>query len=605
MLAVGSQHVHGPPRIVVVVVVAVIFCAPRLSANDPLTPTVQTTPGAAGPAAVTALVPAPSTAPLMAWAEQSFAAAAIGEQHGQASCVDAYYQCAAYSLQVVEHGLTRSPRDARFDRAWSLYHMSLAKVIQLGQLFGRLDARRGLKVNTPTGAILIPISYHGFSWVPGDFQRVVVVGEYHSPSPRQVYRRPGLGVPLIVIRERGTPGDFLLDGQPFAATAVLRLPPSLTVGGAAAGGPPAAPSVQSVLELYDPQRVKCVSLHGANLALAGDLTAPLSYAWMTVKRDPIRNRIQPGTSRAEPELAFLEPYQPGKIPLVFVHGLLSDPLTWVDLANELQMREQVLNRYQVWAFRYPTGRPFLGPAADFRNELLRAVAAVDPGGADPALRQMVLVGHSMGGLVSKLLVTHSGNLLWSQFSGRPLQHINTTAEIKSRLASIFFFEPHPYVRRVVFIGTPHGGSSLASQAIGRLGSSWIRPPSEDELLYRNLLSQNPGAFNPAFQSRLPTSIDLLQPSDPLLIAIRNLPVSPRVQLHSIIGYGHRVLFSGDGDGAVPVSSAWHPGVSSEQFVMARHTELHRHPQTVNGLLQILAIHAARYDAEIATPGRGR
>ena len=282
-----------------------------------------------------------------------------------------------------------------------------------------------------------------------------------------------------------------------------------------------------------------------------------------------------------------------------MHGLLSDPFTWVDLANELQMREQTLKRYQVWAYQYPTGKPFLGPAADFRAELLRAIMTLDPQGTDPALRHMVLVGHSMGGLVSKLLITHSGNMLWSQTANRPLQHINATAETKARLARSFYFEPQPHVRRVVFIGTPHGGSSLAQMAIGRLGSSWITPPTAEEKRYRDLKAQNPGVFASFLGRRLPTSIDLLEPNNPLLIAIRNLPVSPQVQLHSIIGYGHYVLGAGDGDGAVPVSSAWHPGVASEQFVMARHTKLHHHPETINGLLQILAIHVAQYDAETA------
>jgi hypothetical protein len=133
--------------------------------------------------------------PLQVWAEQSFAAAAVQEQHGQDSCVDSYHECAVYSFQAIEQGLNRLPGDASLERVWSLYHMSLAKAIQLGQLFGRLDARRGLMVNTPGGAVLIPPTYHGFPWRPADFQRVVVVAEYNSPSPKHVYRRPGLGVP--------------------------------------------------------------------------------------------------------------------------------------------------------------------------------------------------------------------------------------------------------------------------------------------------------------------------------------------------------------------------------------------------------------------------
>ncbi len=531
-----------------------------------------------------------------AGAERALAAATVQEQTGQPSCVDAYFQCAVNALQAMQPELVAPQRSEQFARAWSLYHLGLAKVIELGQHFGRLDARRGLQIQMATGPITIPITHHGFPWIPDDFQQVLVVGEYHTKAPKRIYRRQGLGVPLIAIRHQGVPGDFIHPGQPFAATAVLRLSAAGSVVQPQANG---GPGLYPVIELYNPLDIKSIAFRGTGVGLAADLSAPFAYAWSTTKRDPIRDAIQPGTSWGKSELNFLEPYQPGKIPLVFVHGLLSDPFTWVDLANELQMRKEITRRYQIWTFRYPTGEPFLAPAADFRDELRRALATVDPTCSDPALQHMVLVGHSMGGLVSKLQVAHSGSILWNHFANRPLQQIRTDEQTRARLARVFFFEPQPFVRRVVFIGTPHRGSSLAAQVIGRIGSSWIKPPTDTETRYKNMMAQNPGVFAASLQRRLPTSIDMLEPDDPLLIGIEQLPISPHVQLHSVIGYGHTVLFSGDGDGVVPVTSARLPGVVTEQFVNARHTELHHKTETVNGLLQILAVHAAQYDAAIS------
>jgi pimeloyl-ACP methyl ester carboxylesterase len=553
----------------------------------------------------TVLLPTAAESGFSTWREQALAAAVAQEQAGSPGCVDAYFQCALFALQGMQPALAALQRDEHFNRAWSLYHLGLAKVIELGQRFGRLDPRRELRIQTTAGPATVPITHHTSAWLPADHQQLVVVGEYHAQQPKRIYRRPGLGIPLIALRHAAGTGDFLTPGQPFAATAVLRLVPGGAAGTWPADGGVAATGMVPVIELYAPLQTPTVELGGNPVPLAADVTAPLAFAWSIAEREPIRDALQPGTSRAQAALHFLEPYQPGKIPLVFVHGLLSDAFTWLDLANELQMHPQITSRYQVWAYRYPTGQAFLVPAADFREQLQRAVNTLNPGGADPALGQMVIVGHSMGGLMAKLQVTHSGAILWNLAANRPMDQIQADPQTRSQLARALFFEPLPFVRRVVFIGTPHGGSPLATLTVARIGSGWIEPPTDLDRRYRALIAQNPGVFAANLRRRLPTSIDMLEPDSSLLLGIRQLPVASHVQLHSIIGYGHHVPFSGDGDGVVPVSSARHPGVVSEQFVRARHVELHHQPETINGLLQILVIHAAQCDVEAAAARRNQ
>jgi pimeloyl-ACP methyl ester carboxylesterase len=214
---------------------------------------------------------------------------------------------------------------------------------------------------------------------------------------------------------------------------------------------------------------------------------------------------------------------------------------------------------------------------------------------------MVLLGHSMGGLISKLQVTHSGTFLWQQVANRPLQSIRATPEVQRELQRLFLFEPQSHIRRVVLIGTPHGGSSWASRSLGRLGSYFIEPAPDDEMAHQQLMAYNPGVFSPRVRQRFPTSIDMLEPSDPVLVAMRQLPVNPHARLHSIIGYGYSTLSPEDGDGIVPVSSARHAGVVSERFVRASHRRLHWHRDTVNEVLRILAVHAAEYDAAAGGP----
>ena len=142
---------------------------------------------------------------------------------------------------------------------------------------------------------------------------------------------------------------------------------------------------------------------------------------------------------------MFEPYQPGKIPLVFVHGLLSDPFTWANLANEIRARPDVLQRYQLWAYEYATGEPFLKSAAVLRRQLHEVQLQMDPSGSDAALSGVVLIGHSMGGLVSKLQVTYSGNQLWESVSCLPFESIVTTPATRMDLAESFFFDPSPIV----------------------------------------------------------------------------------------------------------------------------------------------------------------
>jgi len=330
------------------------------------------------------------------------------------------------------------------------------------------------------------------------------------------------------------------------------------------------------------------------------LRSPSFYgatAYADPRPAPSMGFFRPG---ADPEreagLICLEPYQPAKIPVVFVHGLLSSPDTWSDMVHELRRRPDIGDRFQFWAFGYPTGVSFLRSAARLRQELSETVARLDPTGSDPSLRHIVLVGHSMGGLVSKLQVTESGPWLWSAVSDVPFDSICSDELTRERLRSALFFRPHPCVDRVVFIAVPHLGSSLAARFLGRAGALLIDRP-DDERRHRQLVRDNPYAFADFVRRRLPTSVDMLQPGNPLLDTVATLPISGRVRLHSIIGTGWPMLTSGPADGVVPVSSARHPGVRSEFYVPTTHRWVHRDPDAAAEVARILREHARSVDSE--------
>ncbi len=532
-------------------------------------------------------------------AEALYKLALASEQRQAPEAVDQYFQTVILSWRAIHFPTVSSPSDFRSRRAWNLYHSGLSGLIQNGQQHHRLDPRRGLLINTPTGAGYVSIHYRGFPWEPNDFDRLVVANTITRRRLRRNHSRPGLGLGLVAFREHVHDDRFMSPKIPFAATAVLRPNDSPLQQPAAPTGTngnvvPSDPPLLATLELIDPLRVDSIEIGQHRVTIRRDISAPLDAVQKTSNANPIRGFLQPGISDSDDGLRMTEPYQRGKIPLIFVHGLLSNRLTWVSLANELRANRWVNDRFQLWTFQYPTGEPFLRSAAKLRRQLTEIVGTLDPHGQDPAMSQMILVGHSMGGLVSKLQVTSSGSVIWEQFSRLPIDNLRATPEHREELRTQFFFGPVPTVQRVIFIGTPHRGSSWASWSIGRLGANLIRATPEQTARHRALVQANPGVIARFAQRRIPTSVDLLTPHSPLLAAMGRLQVNPQVQLHSIIGTGQPMLTSGPADGVVPVASARHYG-TSEKLVNTTHGSLPHHRDAVVEILRILETHVREFD----------
>jgi hypothetical protein len=235
-------------------------------------------------------------------------------------------------------------------------------------------------------------------------------------------------------------------------------------------------------------------------------------------------------------------------------------------------------------------------------DLQEVLAAYGP--QYPALNQTVLIGHSMGGLLSKLQVTSSGDQLWHLVSKVPLDRIKADQATRLRLQQTFFFEPQPAIKRVVFIGTPHQGSELSRAPIGRLGSFLVQAPKTVRNMQWQLLKDNPGRLNQAFVANVPTSIDLLAPKNPVLQTMYQLPFERELQLHSIVGTLNENVIGRsavaefltgyhpkeEGDGVVSLASAHLANASSEYRVPATHEKVHRHPLTFLEVRRILRQH---------------
>jgi pimeloyl-ACP methyl ester carboxylesterase len=276
--------------------------------------------------------------------------------------------------------------------------------------------------------------------------------------------------------------------------------------------------------------------------------------------------------------------------VVFIHGLASDEGTWFDMINELRTWPTFHRRFEPWVYHYPTGASFLQSAAVLRRELRKAVRTLDPEGTDRALQNMVLVGHSMGGLHAKLAVVEPRTAIWDSVAARPFDTVQMRPEVQQFVAPLFFFEPLPFVKRVVFIATPHAGSSLASRALGRVASVTVRQPPEIRAIYEEIAATNPGLFQGDFENSVPTTVDILEPDSTILQALKQLRTPCWVTTHSVIGTAHQSLTGDPNDCIVPASSARLPGTVSEIEVPATHTKVHHQPATVCELERILTQH---------------
>ncbi len=509
----------------------------------------------------------------LAVAEESYAAAVQSESAGCPNCVDLYYQAATTSWPVLERELAKSGKTSV--RSAELHRSAVAKLLVTAQRFGRWDPCRGATISTACGKTILPTTFQGFTWRPEEFQQLEPAGNYASPHLSRAFRNGGLGVPLVAVRNTASPQPFTQEERIFAATAVLR--PDDSQSG-------------YQLEFHDPLRESTTIVAGSQVPLAHDITAPFVFASQGEDRQWLDNFLWPGVAGDRDGLFMIEPFQPGKIPVIFIHGLLSDPATWIDVVNELRAHPELNNRYQWWGFRYATGEPFLTSAATLRRQMVQLRQTYDPTHCDDALSHTVLIGHSLGGLVAKLQVTQSGDRLWRTVADRPLANVLTTPQTRRNLQEAFFFQPSFAVTRVVFIGTPHKGSAWARRPIGRLGSALVKPSAKSEATHSQLVCDNPDLFTEELQNRFPTSVDLLEPESPLLAATRAMPYSPTVALHSVVGYGQFTWKGEPSDGVVPVPSARLIGVQSEKAVEAKHEDLHRDPATVAELVRILHDH---------------
>ncbi|MEX2317590.1 MAG: alpha/beta fold hydrolase [Pirellulales bacterium] len=551
-----------------------------------------------------------------AMAELAYITATQSEKLHRDRAVEFYGTALIHAYRYLfdfENELPLNAYDPQFRGASDLYNESLEGVLRLVRREGELRPGMSRTIKTANHTCSFDIVMHSSGWHAEDVDRFEFVSDYKVKGLTNHYQSYGLGVPLIAVRRSHSAPDaaerFYPPSVCFPVTAFLRVdsPGSATAratstdrAGKAVRRPlstdPTAPYF--VLELYDSLDRQSIEVAGRTVPLEADLSTPLAYFLNQPQFQDAQlsttGLLHPGDAKTLQGLYMLEPFDAEKMPVVMVHGLWSSPITWMEMYNDLRSDPLVRENYQFWFYLYPTGQPFWFSATQMREDLALMRRELDPAREQPALDQMVLVGHSMGGLVSKLQSVDSADAFWHTMSDHEFAELKADDEIVRSMAGTFFFSPSPSVRRVVTLGTPHRGSPFSNGITQWLSHKLISLPSKMMRGRDELVARNKGFFRRDAPLEIKTSIDSLSPASPVLPALLSATPGPWVSYHNVVGLdpdpGLKKYIVGDGDGVVPLASARLDDMRqlrSQIVVPTDHSGVHRHPQSVLEVRRVL------------------
>jgi pimeloyl-ACP methyl ester carboxylesterase len=448
-----------------------------------------------------------------------------------------------------------------------------------------LEART---LELPFGQLELTVNPDDFVWSGYRFSRFVAVADFQVRGLLNRYRQAGVGAPLAADLEPVATGPeaerarrHIAPRTKVPVTAIVRLQ---DVGRDLATG-----HVRGQIELYTADTARTIEIEGRKVPLELEPSATLAYqlegapVWET----ELRGFLSATFKLSAQSLFMLYPYRPGRVPVVLVHGTASSPARWADLLNEVQNDPVLRERVQIWLFLYNTSNPILYSASELRRTLQDIVTELDPEQRDPALRQMVVIGHSQGGLLTRLMVTHSGTRFWDNVSRVPFSEARMSAETRALLERTMFFEPLPFVKRVVFVATPHRGSYRVGTFVLNLVRRLVTLPVT---MTKGLQeAAESGALSIQAFKQIPTAVDNMRPGHPFVRTLASSPIADGVTAHSIIAVQGEGGPEGLNDGVVAYESAHIEGVASEKIVRSSHST-QGNPETILEIERILREH---------------
>lgn len=412
---------------------------------------------------------------------------------------------------------------------------------------------------------------------------------------RSTYRRDGFGAELVVVMDApalAVPAE----GESQAAPPVFSEMPAINAIAVLHFSGKTLDEVLATrdirLEGWSPDTTATLQLEGQQVPLAANFTAAYGV-WMAQSGfavESLRTLFGRGQGIREPHIYLMQPYDPNRRIIFLLHGLASSPEAWVNLANEIMGDPEMRRHYQIWSVYYPTNAPIALNRHTISNAFNRTLDHFDPKRTAPATHDMVFIGHSMGGVLARLMLSESGDTLWNDAVERFNLRGERLRRVETRLKPLTRFSPQPDVTRAIFIASPHRGTNIASDRLGRLIGKLVRLPltilGKFEEVFLAMQDADESGGKPK-APRIGTSIDNLKATDPFIRATSALPLAPGLQYHSLIARRKvdGALDASD-DGLVPYWSAHLEGALSEKVIVSGHS-VQETPEAVLEVRRIL------------------
>lgn len=404
---------------------------------------------------------------------------------------------------------------------------------------------------------------------------------------RNTYRRDGVGAELVMQRGRGDKRSVWGEAPFSTVSAVMTFP---------------GQSLDAVLHTdevsltgYDPYQQPDVRMGAYDMPLAANFSSAYGM-WLAnsgFARQALGTLFGRGEVLEKPRIFLMQPYDPKRRVIVMLHGLASSPEAWINVANEVLGDERLRHDYQIWQVYYPTNVPLVFNHREIREAIDATFADLDPTGKAPASHDMVLIGHSMGGVLARLMVTPTGDALWRGFEASTSLTGKQFDRVKEKFGDYARFDPMSRVGRAIFIAAPHRGTPVATNFLARLISGLFALPVSIAGKLKDLAQLVVTGEDGDAPARTPlslSSIDGLSDKDPFILATAALPVAPHIPYHSIIGNDTPELpLAESSDGVVPYKSAHLDGAVSELVIPSWHS-VQEHPRAIMEIRRILHVH---------------
>lgn len=535
-----------------------------------------------------------------------------------------YVQCLIYSYRFLfdqKYAAARNSYDPAFRDMCVLYNGASDRILRLTRSWLCYSQPESIKSLPFIESVKIPLGPSGESmnlemkikalnWTPDDIAEIQFSSDYDVTGLHNRYRQYGLGAPMMILR-RFSPEDptskYSPNVQYFPSTAIIR--PNLSAfdaeGDSLIKGKENA--CHLTVEYYDSVQQSLVEIDRQEVPLESDWSAALAASMndLQIKEvgsvglfnpDKLMDTL-PGSERTIKGFYMPQPYDPNKIPVVMVHGLWSSPITWLDMFNTLRTIPEIRKKYQFWFYLYPNGQPFWVSSAQFRTDLAEIRQTLDPHRRHRVFDQMVLIGHSMGGLISQMQTIDSGENLWSVVSRQPIDQFSGSEEMKRNFKEWFYFHYNTSIHKVIFLATPHKGSEMSNFSTRSLGRTFIRQASTVQDALKELLAgRNQELLSGSFLQENQTGVDSLSSESPFFPAMNRCVRSPYVEYHSIIGIAKPSQWESkiQSDGVVSSESAHLDGAKSEFVVQSLHTEITHNPAAIMEVGRILLKNSYTY-----------